>query len=109
MTFKFEKYAYQPDPEFDDYEFIKFENLKDKVIRIKSEPLRLTDDGACKMVICFDEKPEVEYCTYTKAKSIVNTLKNILDEEGTIPFVPVRIGTYPTSMGRDGYCFKDVE
>lgn len=105
MDFKFEKFAYQPDPEFDGYDFIKFEELKGATIIINSEHVRLKDDSV-KMVIKMDGQ---EYCTFTKAKAIVNTLKNIMDSEGVIPAVPVMIGTYPTGKGNDGYCFRDVE
>ena len=105
-AFKFEKFAYQPDPEFDDYEFIKFSELKDKVITF-GDTIRFNDDDSIKMVVVVDGK---EYCTYTKSKSIVNTLKNVYDELGTIPTdTPVLISTYPTGKGNEGYCFKDVD
>lgn len=108
MSFKFEKYAYNADPEFDDYEFVKFETLKDAIITLYDDHLRINDDDSVKFMFTKDGD-DTQYCTYTKSKSIVNTLKNIRDSEGVIPSVPVRIGTYPTSLGKDGYCFKDIE
>lgn len=105
-AFKFEKYAYQPDPEFDDFEFIKFSELKDKTITFGTH-IRFNDDESVKMTVIVDGK---EFCTYTKAKAITRTLRNIYDEIGTIPTdAPVRIGTYSTGKGNDGFCFKDVE
>ena len=104
-TFKFEKFAYQPDPEFDDYEFVKFSELKDKVITFGSH-IRFNDDDSIKMTVIVDGK---EMCTYTKAKAIVNTLRNIYDELGTVPTdAPVLISTYSTGKGNDGYCLKDI-
>ena len=92
--FKFEKYSYQPDPEFDDYQFIKFYHI------------RFNDDDSIKMVVTVEGQ---EFCTYTKATAITRTLKNIYDDIGTIPAVPVMVSTYKTGKGNDGYCFKDVE
>lgn len=107
-TFKFEKYAYEPDPDFDELEFIKFENLKDEVITI-TDNIRFNDDDSVKMEITMDKDDNImHYCTFTRAKAIVRTLKNIYDDIGTIPAVPVRIGTYKTGKGNDGYCFKDI-
>ena len=106
--FKFEKFAYQPDPEFDDYEFIKFEELKNQTIVINGDKCRLKDDSV-KFAFRYEYRDDTEYCTFTKAKAIVRTLQNIVDSEGVIPAVPVMIGTYPTGKGNDGYCFKDVE
>ena len=106
--FKFEKFAYQPDPEFDDYEFVKFEELKNKTIVISGDNCRIEDESV-KFAFRFADNDEVRYCTYTKAKAIVRTLQNIFNSEGVIPAVPVMIGTYPTGKGNDGYCFKDVE
>lgn len=104
--FKFEKYAYAPDPDFDELEFIQFEKLKEKVITI-TDNIRINDDKtSVKMEIVLDG---VHYCTFTKAKAIVRTLANIIDDIGTVPNIPVMIGTYPTNNGKDGYCFKDVE
>ena len=103
--FKFEKYAYEPDPDFDELEFIKFENLKNKVITI-TDNIRINEDkSSVKMEIIMDGE---HYCTFTKAKAIVRTLSNIMDDIGTVPNVPVMIGTYSTNNGKDGYCFKDV-
>lgn len=104
--FKFEKYSYQPDPDFDDYQFIKFSELKDKAIIIDGDHIRFNDDDSIKMVVHVDGQ---EFCTYTKATAITRTLKNIYDDIGTIPAVPVMITTYKTGKGNDGYCFKDVE
>lgn len=107
-AFKFEKFAYQPDPQFDDYEFVKFEELKNKVIVMDSDNVRINDDSV-KFAFRFVENDEIRFCTFTKAKAIVNTLKNIVDSEGLVPAVPVMISTYPTGKGNDGYCFKDID
>lgn len=104
--FKFAKYAYEPDPEFDDFDFVKFSELKDKVITLGTH-FRFNDDDSIKFTVIVDNK---EVCTYTKAKSIVRTLKNIYDELGTLPTdAPVKVGTYSTGKGNDGFCFVDVE
>ena len=107
--FKFEKYSYQPDPEFDDYLFIKFSELVDKTIVISGDDIRFNDDDSIKFAFRFADGDEINKCTYTKATAIVRTLKNIYDDIGTIPAVPVMVSTYKTGKGNDGYCFKDVE
>ena len=105
--FKFAKYAYQPDPEFDDFDFIKFSELKDKVITLGTH-FRFSDDAeSIKFTVLVDDK---EMCTYTKAKAVVRTLKNIYDELGTLPTdAPVKIVTYKTGKGNDGFCFVDID
>lgn len=105
--FKFTNYAYAPDPEFDDYTFVKFEELKSQIIIFDTEHIRIGDDFV-KFAFRYNNS-DVVYCSYTKSKSIVNTLKNIMETEGLIPAVPVMIGTYPTALGKDGYCFVDVD
>lgn len=105
--FKFEKFAYQPDPEFDEYEFVKFEELKGKTIVISSDKCRINEDSV-KFAFVYNGE-DTEYCTFTKSKAIVRTLQNIYDNLSIIPSIPVMIGTYPTGKGNEGYCFKDVD
>lgn len=106
-TFKFEQFAYEPDPEFDDFTFVKFETLKGEIITMYDDHMRIKDDSVKFMFT--KDGDDTQYCTYTKAKSIVRTLQNIRDSEGVVPSIPVQIATYATGKGNDGYCFKDIE
>lgn len=113
MAFKFADYKFPVDEDFKGIEFTKIETVINKVITI-GDVVKFTekedDNGKKKTSVKFSyEIDGKKYYTYSTSYGIAGVLKNIMDSEGVIPKIPVKIVTVPTQNGKNTYVFEDVE
>ena len=113
MAFKFADYKFPVDPDFKNIHFMKMENLVNKTITIGDVvkfSTKENDDGKEKISVRFSFTMDGQlHYTYSTSYGIAGCLKNIMDSEGVIPKVPVKIVTVPTQNGKSTYAFEDVD
>lgn len=113
MAFKFNAYKFKIDEEFKTCEFTKMSELVGKtividVVKFYTENSDGKDKTACRFSYTIEGDDTARF-SYTKSYGIVSVLQNIMDSEGVIPKIPVKIRTIMTSTGNAGYVFEDVE
>lgn len=114
MTFKFSAYKFPVDEDFKNIHFMKIEELVGKVITIgdvvkfSEKDVENSDKKKTVVKFSFVLNDGLHY-TYSTSYGIAGVLKNIVDSEGVIPKVPVKVISVPTQNGKNSYAFEDVE
>lgn len=114
MAFKFADYKFPVDEDLKNIHFMKIEELVNKTITIgdvvKFSEKTVEGKDTPKTVVKFNFilNGGMHY-TYSTSYGIAGVLKNIMDSEGIIPKVPVKIVSVPTPNGKNTYAFEDVE
>lgn len=114
MAFKFSAYKFPVDEDFKNIHFMKIEELVGKIITIgdvvkfSEKDIENSDKKKTTVKFSFVLNDAIHY-TYSSSYGIAGVLKNIMDSEGVIPKVPVKIVSVPTQNGKNTYAFEDVE
>lgn len=114
MAFKFADYKFPIDEELKNIHFMKIEELVNKtitigdVVKFNEKDVEGSDKKRTTVKFSFVLDGGMHY-TYSSSYGIAGVLKNIMDSEGVIPKVPVKIASVPTPNGKNTYVFVDVE
>lgn len=114
MVFKFSMYKFPVDEDFKNIHFMKIEELVGKVITIgdvvkfSEKDVENSDKKKTTVKFTFTLNNEPHY-TYSSSYGIAGVLKNIIESEGVVPKIPVKVVSVPTQNGKNTYAFEDVE